>query len=283
VKALGVPEDHPGLKQLFVHDKNANIQRRDELFRAYREKEAPNGKSILCRFFMRGLCIFSPNDCKFAHGIKDLKWKPLDFEEHFKMSSKKFDEEYKSWSKRWAEILKEQQPSLNLEYTYKNLLEYQEEFFKQGLVDKKMTIEELDANEDNRRDLKVLMHVALTKEFIDHLFYHYQVPALNKVFVDRCFQSIGWMTNWGRVLDDEYCYEVKHPKFGASISKIPDLKDLEPFIHKCIIKIIQANKLLENLPISPSLISKYFYKDILAEDATLPTIHIFLKKKKSPL
>jgi hypothetical protein len=34
-------------------------------------------KQSLCRFFVRGLCIFSKEECRFSHGIDDL-----DFQEY---------------------------------------------------------------------------------------------------------------------------------------------------------------------------------------------------------
>lgn len=37
----------------------------------------PNKKKSLCRFYLRGLCILSREDCQFAHGIGDLNYFPL--------------------------------------------------------------------------------------------------------------------------------------------------------------------------------------------------------------
>jgi len=56
---------------------------------------------------MRGLCIFEADECKYAHGIKDLQFKKIDIEEWEKeASNKKKEEDYKAWEKQWADVLK---------------------------------------------------------------------------------------------------------------------------------------------------------------------------------
>jgi len=283
-KELELKESELLGKPIFKHEKQSNLQKRDEIVKIYSEREVNEGKSQLCRFFMRGLCIFDAQTCKFAHGIKDLSFKQLDIEELEKGSSnKKKDEDYKIWEKKWADILKERQPSLNLEFTYKILYEYQEKLLEEGRITRKFTIEELNADENIRKDIRVLMHVDLTKEFVNYLFDLYKKPYLKRGFVDKCFQSIGWMTNWNRILDEEFCFEVKLPEVGFVICKIPPLSVFTPLIENALIEIIRDNKLLTKLPITPNSITKFFYKDIAPRDPLLPTLHVYLKKIKKSL
>lgn len=39
--------------------------------------ENPNRKKSLCRYYLRGLCVLSREECQFAHGIKDLDYSPM--------------------------------------------------------------------------------------------------------------------------------------------------------------------------------------------------------------
>ena len=38
------------------------------------DKEPPPLKKTLCRFYLRGLCIYSSKECTFAHGVWDLNY-----------------------------------------------------------------------------------------------------------------------------------------------------------------------------------------------------------------
>jgi hypothetical protein len=33
-------------------------------------------KQSFCRFYLRGLCIYTAKDCPFAHGVWDLNYSP---------------------------------------------------------------------------------------------------------------------------------------------------------------------------------------------------------------
>lgn len=37
------------------------------------QQEIPRKKS-LCRFYVRGLCIFKKEDCQFSHGLSDINY-----------------------------------------------------------------------------------------------------------------------------------------------------------------------------------------------------------------
>ena len=37
----------------------------------------PPTKASLCRYFLRGFCLFEQPDCPFAHGIQDLDYQPF--------------------------------------------------------------------------------------------------------------------------------------------------------------------------------------------------------------
>jgi len=265
-------------KKLFEHEKGENIKSRDEVIASYKSKQIIDGKSQLCRFFMRGLCIFDNQTCKFAHGIGDLVWKELRIEDYENGDlDQKVNQEYKIWQNNWKDILKESQPSLNLEFVYKGLYEYQQNMINnQELISQ----EEFNTNDAARKKI----HTELTKQlinqqFINFLFKTYKRQYLKKSFVDKCCQSIGWVTNWNKILDGEFCYEVQLLKIGSVIVRFPPSEELDTLMEDSIIKIIKKNSLLENLPISAATISKYFYKDLISVDPLLPTLQIFLKGK----
>jgi len=278
---LGISEEELKTKNLFEHEKGENIKGRDELIEGYNAREVADGKSTLCRFYMRGICIFDAKDCKFAHGIDDLKFQELNIEEYQKggQFDRKLNEEYQIWQRDWVDVLKETQPSLNLEFTYKNLYDYQQKLFDKGVLEKIVDQEKIDSDEVLRHEIWTNMHVDLTKQFIDFLFKKYNKPYLKRTFVEKCYQSIGWKTNWSKILDGEFCYDVQLSKVGFVILKMSKTEELETLMEDLVVKIIKDNNLLESLPISATTISKYFYKDLIPANPTMPTLQMFLKRK----
>jgi hypothetical protein len=45
------------------------------------DKDLPPPKQSFCRFYLRGLCVFSAKACPFAHGVWDLIYTPWQGEE----------------------------------------------------------------------------------------------------------------------------------------------------------------------------------------------------------
>jgi len=283
-QAFNMTKEELRAKGVFVHEKATNIEKREQLIAEYKARETPDAKTQLCRFFVRGVCILDAKDCKYAHGVDDLKFQKIDIQafennEH----DKKKEDDYRGWEKKWGDIMKKKQPSLNLEFTHRVLFEYQKCMMEQGILEKPYTIEQLDEEELFRKEIRGHMQEKITKDFVSFLFNFYGRKHLKRAFIDKCFQSIGWITNWTKVLDDRFCYEVRIPKVGFIIVKIPDGEDLSAYMEQCIIKIIKNNNLLDKLPISSSSILKYFYKDIAPLDPFQPNIHIFLRYvKKTP-
>jgi len=37
-------------------------------------EKPPIRKKSLCRFYLRGLCVYSAKDCDFSHGVWDLDY-----------------------------------------------------------------------------------------------------------------------------------------------------------------------------------------------------------------
>jgi len=267
--------------QIFEHEKDTNLQQRQKILEKYKSKELPDRKSQFCRFFLRGLCILDASECNYAHGVEDLAFQKVSIEEYDgKYCDGKREEEYKQWEKNWADILREKQPSLNLEFTYKILYSYQFKALEQQILDVQYKQEQIDEDDSVRHLLTVLLLVDLTKEFVDFLFKTYNRKFLRKSFIDKCVQSVGWLTNWGRITNDDFCYEAKDPKAGAVILKIPELEEFHHFIENCIVKIIKDNSLLNQLPISATTISKHFYKDLFPQDPLMPTLNVFFKKTR---
>jgi hypothetical protein len=40
------------------------------------ETQISEKKKSLCRYYLRGLCIYDENNCSFSHGIHDLNYTP---------------------------------------------------------------------------------------------------------------------------------------------------------------------------------------------------------------
>ena len=101
------------LKKLYEHGKGENIKSQDEVIASYKAKQIIDRKSELCPFFMRGLCIFDCQTCRFAHGINDLIWKELRIEVYENGDlDQKANQGYRIRQNNWKNILKKSQPFL---------------------------------------------------------------------------------------------------------------------------------------------------------------------------
>jgi len=261
-----------------------NLANRDEIIQNYQKAEVADVKSIICRFWRRGLCIFLAEDCKYAHGVNDLRFNKLDIEAFDKLSQKDQDANARNGTDdednedKVLDQNREKQPSLNLEIVYKTLYEYQFVLQQRGEVDKIYTLEELSQIREVRRAIRDKFLKENTQAFVDYLFQLYGRRYLRRAFIEKCFASVDWKPRWAFILDGKFAYEVKSPSEGFVILKLPQGEKFDEYMEDCIIKIVKDNNLLEKLPISPSIISKIYYKDILGKDPFLPNLQIFLKK-----
>ena len=281
VHELGVSKDEILSKPLFQSDREKSPQQIEEIINSYRSQNLKDSKSQLCRFFMRGLCIFNKDDCQFAHGVNDILYKKVDISIYDqKFSDYRKDEEYLNWQRSCFEIQKASQPSLNLGFTYKVLFEYQFKLIEEGLMREPYDQDQLDEEDSCRNEVKAYMHTDLVKQFLIFFFKEYDRNYLKRSFINKCFMDIGWTANWDKLIDDEFSYEVKDPNLGSLILLVPPKHEFTKFIENCLIEIIKEKSLLDHLPINPGTISKYFYKDLVTNDPLMPTLNIYMKSNK---
>jgi len=53
---------------------NPTPERKHELINGYINSVCERPKESLCRFYLRGVCLLEPKDCRMSHGIDDLRY-----------------------------------------------------------------------------------------------------------------------------------------------------------------------------------------------------------------
>ena len=271
----------PSITSLLNNLEQSLVAREDKL-KHYTEKEVVDGKSSICRFFLRGLCIFPASGCKFAHGPEDLQFKKLPYEDmdtnpskEKKPSAKKEKEKEKDDEDAEDETVVKKQPSLLLGINYKDLFEYQFKLKDQGKIDRLYTPEEINKDGKIRRMIRGFFHTDLQIAFLNKLYAEYNTNALKKGFIDKCFQSVDWKANWKYILTS-HAYETKKGKIVKQLQG----EAFDEFMEDCIVRVIKEFSLTKQLPINSSVIMKHYYNHLGALDPLLPAHHIFLKHKE---
>ena len=272
---------------------------REEVIAEYLKKDIPDGKSIFCRYFRRGYCLFSAKDCKFAHGCDDLQFKRLDPKDYENLSKSKKplqeplpkvekenadeedheeQEEQEGEEGDRLERGKKKQPSLGLELSFKDYYEYQFVLKEGEKLDRIYTLNEIDLNKYIRNETRQRFYRDLQQSFVDFLYKEYGAKALSKTFIEKCFNVIHWVPRWRYILDKVYAYEAKSPA-GPMIVKQLQGKAFDDYMEDCIVKIIKDQDLIDKLPISPSVITRHYYQYICPSDPFSPSHFIFLRFK----
>ena len=257
-----------------------------EIINNYLQGEVSNSKSKLCRFYRRGCCLFPANQCKFAHEAQDLQFERLEYNEKksqpapdqptdAKGSKAKKKDDTDGQKDRYVEKKNNDQPSLGLEITYKGLYEYQFKLKERGEIEKIYTQQEIENDPIPRRSLRHTLQCEIQRDIVDLLFKEYNTNHLKKSFVEQCFLSIGWMTHWKYI--SNFIYEAKSPISGQVVVRQLQGEAFDEFMEDCVVKIIKDQGFIEYLPISPSLIMKYYYQYLGSLDPLMPSHSIYLK------
>ena len=281
--------------------KYIELTERDQIIKTYLESEIPNGKSYFCRYFNRGHCLFSAKECKFSHGAEDFVFnKAIHLEQRcatplskakknkrnggvYKTPSKletlkKRDPHHEEESKEQDLITESsiqpiEQKSLGLEKSYVAIYRYQLLQKEKGKIEKAYTQEEIDKNENGpilaefRRNM--LKEVAMG--FYDLLFRELQTNVLKKTLVENFFANIGWTVLLPTVTDCQFTYERVYSS-ETFIVKLPKKDELFEMIEDNLISLITSLKLIDNLPISPTLLKNNYYKEITDKKPLEPTL-----------
>jgi hypothetical protein len=117
---------------------NPTAERKHELINGYINSVPERPKESLCRFYLRGLCLFEAKDCRMSHGINDLIYHKTQHNNNYKED--------------WGSVVSSfnEKPLYRGELSYKSLYESQEE--------KKYTLQEVNSNKPLRYQLRRELH-----------------------------------------------------------------------------------------------------------------------------
>lgn len=112
------------------------------------EQDLPPPKRVLCRFYLRGLCVYRSKECRFSHGVWDLDY-------HYWKEGEFIDYDYHKSRDN------EQRNTVKGPRIFKDLYEYQQE--------KVYSLEELNTVKQARADVRSRMHQEMYKDFMNLL------------------------------------------------------------------------------------------------------------------
>lgn len=235
-------------------------------------------KSQLCYHYRSSYCILKATECDFAHGTEDL---------HLPLLKQRLDEEYKLLptlkNKTDIEARIKAIESTKIRQVYgdemdltERFLFFQHEFRRLGYTDRVFTKEDLLLDEAATRPLKKRLCINLSKKYMELLFDHFNTHFLDKTLVELCFRQISWKANYTYFVDSEFAFEARDKSKRTHIVRLPKKEEFELKVEKGVALIIKKNNLLDEIPISPSKISKYYYVDV-CKDWHEPTLAHFLK------
>ena len=291
-----------------------NLKFRESKVKDYQEEfDYPDAKSYFCRFHKRGLCIFTADQCKFAHTPNDFLFKKSlldnlassqinsnkkashpDNESQSDLSTTKDgsteNELHQEETKEQANPstsnenpipegkVRFQQLSLGLERTYRSLYNYQLELVSRGEMKETEILSQvdLDRHRPNRTNIRNKMLTDITRGFCDLVYKELGTNVVKRSLFERFFVNIGWTAHFPFIIDHQYAFEVKQ-KSGNLVVKLPKHEDFKELIEANMINVIKEFKLYENLPVSPSVLTKHYYKDHLASKPLEPSLFVFQK------
>jgi len=257
-------------------------------------------KSAFCKYYRRGSCTFTAEECKFAHGISDfnlVELKPEDyrsktFPPKFKKAATGAVNTTNSKNKEDDEDDHEEEPENNDKkkefdiapsttwipnINYKNLYEYQFVLQAKGEITEIYSQELINEDRDVRSTLRRKLHFDLQTGLLDALFDKFNAKALKKSMIEQYFLHANWMARWKFLLTKNYIYEIKNFSSEIYIAKQLSPNDFDEYMKDCVIQIIHKKELLDQLPISPMLITKSYYKVLMSEDPFMPSHHTYLR------
>ena len=237
-------------------------------------------KSQICYQYRRCLCHLTKKECDFAHGIEDLNMDELriklnqaaqlystiknkqDFENCIKqIESNKFHQEFVG------------EMDLNTRFYLS-----QKELKDLGYIDNIHTMEEIELDYRVSKPIKKKLVQDMSRKFVELLYSHFNTIHMDKWLMELCFRQINWKANYVYFVDTVFAFEAREKnKKYFSIVKMPAREVFERKVEESIVRIIKNHNLLQEVPISPSKISKYYYIDVCNSSWTEPTLAGFLK------
>ena len=151
-------------------DKNKLNQ---DLIKQYMDSKYVNEKSSICKFYMKGLCMFTEEECKYCHSFDTLKYVPRDF--------RILDPEYFEQKALFAE------PRLN----YFALERYQEKLQQKDPSFTCFSLGEINKTSTIRQELRFQMHNDLYIQFMRKLEELYPHAHFTVSFVRREYNNAG--------------------------------------------------------------------------------------------
>ncbi|EAR82184.1 3'-5' exonuclease (macronuclear) [Tetrahymena thermophila SB210] len=157
-------------------DKSEKIMRKNKLIEEYLSKQYKNQKKKLCRYWLRGLCIFEKQQCQYSHGIEDLVYEAYD--------EKIDDPDYIDFMS---------QKPLWKQRSYVSLFQEQEILLQKGLIDKIHSQEDLDNTKELRENIRDIMQKNAMELFMEEIWKYYgRETILTESFIVREFRRVGF-------------------------------------------------------------------------------------------
>ena len=268
--------------------KAPRLEKKEDILAEYFATQKPECKKHLCRFFLKGKCLFDASQCHFSHGIDDLIFEKPDLESNLQKIKETYKpEETKDHTelneKRTKEQKDREQPSLNLEETYKVLFEFQPRMIEMGELEQIHSQEEIDSVPKLRMVIRNVFQTQLQQRLLNFFFNQYDVKFLAKEFVELCYVKVGWYAKFKKIINSHCCYEVNHPEYGPVLLRLPRIPDFEDLIEDSVVKIFKKHNLITQTPVKSSLISDLYETDLMVNDIFLPSIKFYVFRKKAQM
>ena len=245
-----------------------NDNAKAEMIEKYK-KEVKVCKKIICHNWFRGFCIFSKNECKYAHGISDLEYihasqRPKQYKEHIS-ESEVFNFKYDTRNYKILENYINQLRTMNI-------LEKTEDF----------TLDELNADGKKRTKVRERFHKEITLDFMKFIFNQYPNIFLSMRFIENEFELVKYPIKYNWVFNSEYYFVNDLPvpprcknSFKA-VFPFPENIELEKKFKIALSNIISdLKKDTTKEEITEKQITTAFYTNKAFD---LPPLHILFKK-----
>ena len=220
-------------------------------------------KSQFCYFYFKGTCTLG-NKCQFCHGYKEFSmerfFKFLEDKEAVERNSQKFYQKF-----YFNQIIP---PN---EYTYDNLLEFQETH--PDLFKKKFTFEELQESRPKRLKIRRLLTKDIIDKFLEELFEKFNYIKAEDL--NYIIYNVGYPQSIKQLLKNTNICFSKNVKDGNKmtpyyIKMVPPDEMMNLFVRK-IIDYMKDGKFEDYFPLNFSKISKIIFTHNEKYEPTLTT------------
>ena len=237
-------------------------------------------KGQICYHYRRCLCHLSKSECNFAHGIDDLNMEEMKVKLDQAVELHKTIKNKQDLERCIKQIERNRihqdfigEMDLNTRFYLA-----QKELKDLGYIDSIYMMEEIELDYKVCKPIKKKVARDMSRRFIEFLFSYFNTIHLDKWLVELCFRQISWKASYVYFVDTVFTFEAREKnKRSASIVKMPPRDILERKVEESIAQIIKNRNLMQEVPISPSKISKYYYIDVSNSIWTEPTMAGFFK------